>query len=82
MKTLVIYDNEGVVIKQESGTYRIPVGLPYLEVDVPAGKYITSVDVSGETDIAVLEDLPKSTEQIMQDRITDLELTIAEMLKV
>lgn len=82
MNTLVIYDNSGVVIQTASGNVLEPNGVPFIWVEVPSGKRVANVDVSEETHVALLEDLPKSSEQLMQDRITDLELTIAEMMKL
>lgn len=80
MRTLIIYDMAGSVIQTVTGTAMEPVGIPFMWVEVPNGKHVARVDVSGETHVAVFEDLPKSSEQLMQDRITDLELTIAEMM--
>lgn len=81
MNTLIIYDSEGYILFQSSGDHlREPVGVPFMWVYVPATKYVERIDVKSEIHTAIFADLPKGTEQIMQDRITDLELTIAEML--
>ena len=69
MNTLIIYDQEGYIISQMSGSVREPIGIPFLWVEVPVGRRIVSVDVSGETHTPVFEDLPKSETQILQERI-------------
>ena len=63
MKTLLIYDNVGYVIQQISSSYRVPVGVPYLEVEVPEGKRVVSgigVNVSVTPHKPILEDIPPS----------------------
>lgn len=73
--TLVIYDTTGYVIQSITGSYRVPVGLPYLEVDIPEGKYIASVDVTITPNIVVYADLPETNE----DKIADLQQSVAEL---
>lgn len=80
MKTLIIYDLEGHIIQQISGDYRKPVGIPFLEIDVPIGKYVTSVNV--ETEEAIFEDLPKSETEILRERIEEQELAILELAEM
>lgn len=65
MKTLIIYDNEGYIISTRQGQPipRVPVGVPYLEVEIPDGKQIKytdgiGVDVSVEPHEVILEDIP------------------------
>lgn len=81
-QTLVIYDNEGVVITTQSGepAPREPVGVPFLWVEIPAGKRIVSVDVSITPHQPVFEDLPPSETDILKDRISLLEDTITELI--
>lgn len=74
-ETLVIYDDEGHVIQQLSGIVREPVGIPFKWVEVPAGKYIVSIDVSKDQHIAVLGDMPKST----VDEVTELRQSVIEL---
>lgn len=75
MGTLIIYDSTGFVISQASGDVREPIGIPFMWVNVPAGKRVASVDVSGETHVAVFEDLPQSQEQ----KILNLEQSVLEL---
>lgn len=56
MKTLIIYDNTGKIYYMASGDYTKPDGLPYIEVEVPEGYYVASVDV--ETNTAVFKKHP------------------------
>ena len=71
MKTLIIYDGNGNVIQQIEGHYKIPVSVPYLEVEVPEGKIIVSVNT--ETKEPIYEDIPKSDIEILRDEISILE---------
>ena len=74
MKTLLIYDNAGTIYYQQAGYYALPDGLPYIEVEIPAGYYAVSVDTG--TKEPVLAEFPKSeTDQ----RIAALEAQVAAM---
>lgn len=79
LKTLIIYDNEGYIIQQITGSYRVPIGVPYLEVDESsyAGKIIKGVNV--QTKKLVLEDIPKTELQLAQKRIETLEKDKTEL---
>lgn len=61
MKTLIIYDTTGYIILSQTGDYRVPEGVPYIEPDIPEGKYAVSVNVA--TGEPVLEDIPKTEDQ-------------------
>lgn len=72
MQTLIVYDNSGTIYFQAAGNVTQPIGIPFIVVDVPPGKLAISVDVSGETHVPVLVDLPKTQveielEQVKQD---------------
>lgn len=56
MKTLIIYDNTGKIYYMASGDYTKPDGLQYIEVEVPDGYYVASVDA--ETNTAVFKKNP------------------------
>lgn len=65
MKTLIIYDDNGYVLSNITGSYRVPTGVPFLEVEIPVGKRIASidgigVDVSVTPHQVILEDIPPS----------------------
>ncbi len=82
MKTLFIYDNNGKIWNQMSGVYEVPNGLPYLEVEIPVGKYPVSVDVSGEEHKVVYADFPKSETALLKEQVDMLTLALAEMMGV
>lgn len=77
MKTLIIYDNEGSIIQQITGSYRVPVGIPYLEIEVPPGKIVVAVNV--ETKEPIFEDIPKSEIEILRNKIAEQEQAILEL---
>jgi len=83
MKTLIIYDTTGYVINNITGNYRVPVGVPYLEVDVPEGKRIdlsAGVDVSVTPHQVVLEDIPPSEIDVLKARQDATENALLDML--
>lgn len=80
MNTLIIYDSTGYIISQMSGSVREPVGIPFLWVEIPQGKRIVSIDVSGETHTPVFEDLPKSEVQLLQEQVNDLNVAMAALM--
>ena len=82
MKTLIVYDATGHIIYQASGDIREPVGIPFLWVDVPEGKRITGVDVTVTPNVAILENLPKSSTQLLQEQIDNLNIAMAEIMGV
>ncbi len=59
--TLVIYDTTEKIYYQASGDVQEPSGIPFLWVEVPDGKYITGVDVSGDTPTVILGDIKLSS---------------------
>ena len=65
MKTLIMYDAQGFIISNITGSYRVPTGIPFLEVEIPEGKQIKytdgiGVDVSKTPHEVILEDIPPS----------------------
>mgnify|MGYP000583512251 CR=1 FL=1 len=80
MKTLIIYDQTGRIIQEMSGDVTEPVGIPFMWVEVPIGKYITGVDVSGETHVPVFADAPKSEIQLLQEQVDVLNIAMAAIL--
>lgn len=75
-KTLVIYDTTGRIFNPITGSYVVPVGIPYLEVEVPDGKMVVSVDVSVTPNVPVYTDLPKSEQltriELLEQAVNDL----------
>lgn len=78
MNTLIIYDNTGYIISQSQGSVREPVGIPFMWVDVPAGKRIKITDGIGvDTTVTphqvILEDIPKSETEVLKQQMADLQ---------
>lgn len=71
MKTLIIYDNDGIIINQQYGDYKIPKGIPYVEVEIPTGKY--AVSVNAENKEVVYKEIEKSEIEVIQGKISILE---------
>lgn len=82
MRNLIIYDGTGYIIFQGSGDVREPVGIPFMWVEVPEGKRITGVDVTVTPNVAILEDIPKSETQLLQEQIDNLNIAMAEIMGV
>ncbi len=85
MKTLIIYDNEGYIISTRQGqpSPRVPVGVPYLEVEIPQGKQIKitdgiGVDVSVTPNVVFLEDIPPTEIDTLREDLNGaiMELTM------
>jgi len=81
MITQIIYDNTGFIISQMQGSdLHTPVGVPYLEVEIPEGKYLTGVDVTVTPNVAIFADLPKSETQLLQAQVNDLNMAMAALM--
>lgn len=70
-KTLIIYDLKGTIFYTVSGFYNIPEGLPFIEVEIPDGKYPKSINA--ETQEVIYEDLPVDKTERFDSRISALE---------
>ena len=72
MKTLIVYDSNGKIFYQASGSVVEPTGLTFLWVEIPQGQYVERVDVTDPANPkAVLVEFPKTeieknTEQVGQ----------------
>ncbi len=87
MKTLIIYDNEGYIISTRQGqpSPRVPVGIPYLEVEIPEGKRIKitdgiGVDVTVTPHEVILEDIPPTEIELLKEQQQELSDTIAALI--
>lgn len=74
MKTLVVYDNEGYVLYQQKGIYRIPVGVPYIELELKDHEYIAYIDI--ETKKPVIEAFEKSDIDKIKEEIADINYSL------
>lgn len=84
MKTLVIYDNVGYIYLQlTSDENRIPQGgINYLEVEVPVGKTIKSIDISVAPNEPIYEDMPKSELELLKEQVDNLTEANAELTSI
>ena len=83
MITRIIYDKRGLIISQIQGSdLYTPVGIPYLDIEIPEGKYVTGIDVLVTPDIAILEDLPKTEIQNLKEENTKIKLALAELAEM
>lgn len=87
MKTLIIYDNQGYVISNITGSYRVPTGVPFLEVEIPTGKQIKyndgiGVDVSVTPHQVILEDIPPSEMELLKTENQQIKQSMAELAEL
>lgn len=83
-KTLIIYDANGYIITNIKGSYRLPTGVPFLEVEIPEGKQIKytngiGVDVSVTPHQVILEDVPPSETEVLKQQMAMQEQAIADL---
>ena len=77
---IIIYDNNGKIWYNGSGMGE-PAGLPFLNVEIPEGHYIESVDVSSEPHKPVFRVYPKSDLEILKEKVATLEEQNAALIK-
>jgi len=65
-KTLIIYDDNGRIFTQITGSYIKPAGLQHIEIEVPNGKFIECVDVSATPHQVILKNVPPSEIEILR----------------
>lgn len=68
----VIYDNTGYIYLAGEG-FPEPQGIPFLNVEIPEGKLLKSIDVSSEPHKPVFDDIPKSEMEILKEKVAQLE---------
>lgn len=77
---VIIYDNNGKIWYNGSGMGE-PAGLPFLNVEIPEGQYIESVDVSSEPPKPVFKSYPKSDMEILKEKVAELEAQNAALIE-
>ena len=83
MKIRIIYDAKGTIISRMQGSdLYTPVGVPYLDIEVPMGKYVTGIDVSKGVHTPIFVDLPKSETQQLKDENIEIKLALAELAEL
>lgn len=87
MKTLIIYDSQGYIISNITGSYRVPTGVPFLEAEIPQGKQIKytngiGVDVSVTPHEVILEDIPPSEMELLKTENQQIKQSMAELAEL
>lgn len=87
MKTLIIYDSQGYIISNITGSYRVPTGVPFIEVAIPEGKQIKytdgiGVDVSVTPHQVILEDIPPSEMELLKTENQQIKQSMAELAEL
>lgn len=83
VKTLIIYDNQGQIYSQITGSFIAPQGgLQYLEVEIPQGKQISSVNTTVTPHKPIIEDIPPSETDLLKKRIEEQELALIELASI
>ena len=82
MEMIVIYDETGRIFYCAGGNVETPQGLPFIKVEVPDGKRLISVDVSGEIPTPVFEDLPQSEVDILKNKLELQDNAIMELAEL
>lgn len=55
---MVIYDTTGVILAMSTGNVYRPVGVPCMDVEIPAGKQLVRIDTTVTPNVPVFEDMP------------------------
>lgn len=85
-KTLIIYDSTGYIMQQVTGSYRVPQGVPFIEMEIPTGKRLKitdgiGVDVSVTPHQAIFEDIPPTEIEVLKEdtsAVAEMTATVAE----
>ncbi len=79
MKKIIIYDNEGFIILQQSGSYRVPKGeIQFLEIDIPENRIVKEIDVSSNEHKVVFTEISKSPIELLQEELAQNTKEIAK----
>lgn len=77
---LVVYDKKGTIYFAGTG-YPQPEGIPFLNVEVPEGHYLDSIDVSQEPNKPIFKEYPKSDMDILKEKVDALEKQNAALIE-
>lgn len=81
-KSLIIYDTQGYILSNVTGSYRVPTGVPFLEIEIPEGKRIKytdgiGVNVSVTPHQVILEDIPPTEIDVLKSENEELKASQA-----
>ena len=83
MKTLIIYDDTGNIYFHASGDFVEPHGgLQYIITEIPEGQRIASIDMTTDPYTVIFEDIPKTENQELAERVDLLENALNEKEKL
>lgn len=83
MNTLILYDNNGRVFSQITGSYLVPSGgIQYLELEIPQGKVLKGVDTTITPHQVLLEDIPPTEVDTLKQQVNDLNIAMASIMGV
>lgn len=83
MKTLVIYDNIGVIYSQMEGYYVIPQGgVQYLEIEIPERKILEKIDVTAKIHQPIFIDMELSETDLIKKKMEEQEIAILELASI
>lgn len=77
---LVVYDKKGTIYYAGIG-YPQPEGIPFMNVEIPEGHYLDSIDVSQEPNKPVFKEYPKSDLDILKEKVANLEAQNAALIE-
>ena len=73
---LVIYDSTGKTYFRGTG-YPDPTGtISYMNIDIPKGKYLDYIDVSGDTPTPIFKEYPPTQLEILEEENTQQQADI------
>lgn len=79
----IIYDETGFPISQMQGSdLYTPIGIPYLDVEIPEDKYIIGIDITVNPNVPIFVDFPKSETQLLKEENIDIKLALAELAEI
>ena len=81
MSTLIIYDDNGTIYSSPiTGSYTKPVGeLHYIEIEIPVGQRVVSIDATKTPNVPIFEDIPKTEVESMQEQLLATQAELADL---
>ena len=76
MKTLIVYDEAGTILLTQSGNYKIPVGVPYIETEIPDGYYVDRINDNK----AIFAELPKTEVELLREEVKELKSKLDNLI--
>lgn len=77
MSTIIVYDNEGTIYSVTKGNVKTPVGIPFLQTEIPEDKIPISVNV----ETLEVDYIDKPNKKLEQE-IARLENILADLTEI